>query len=677
MMIADIRKEGPIAGPSAVQDVFIDFETYSHLDVRNVGAWKYSEHGTTEALCLAYRLDSGPWRVWSPYFDTLPPDALEALHSRGIETVSGDRPEDLIAAVVAGAKVHAHNATFEFAIWHNVLKWPGLAISQLHCTMALMATFAFPLSLDKGGPAIGATVLKDQEGKRLLRKFSGTRKPSKNNPRIRIRPKDDPADFIALCLYCVRDVQAECALLDRLPRREMSSAEREVFQLDVLMNWRGVRIDVPTVKHIIRLRDDYAQELETKARRITGGIATSQRAAILNWCEDRGYYLKGYTKDDVAEAIADPHCPADVKKVLTIRAELGKASVSKLDKMLEVVGAGNKARGMVQYYGAQRTGRYAGRLVQVQNLPRGAYGFGHLIAPFLRFLTLEDIELAFDDPMELFSSLIRSMILADAGHRLLVSDFSNIEGRVNAWMAGQKDLIRQFASGDDVYKHMAATIFGVTYDEVTKDQRFVGKQAVLGCGYGMGAQKFLDTCLGYGRDIGFELAQKTVTTFRRKNRKIVQGWYDVETAAREAIRAPGLTLEAFKCVFRVQGDYLFIKLPSGRVLSYFKPRLTDGRITYMGEDSFTRKWKRVETYGGKLVENIVQAVSRDLMVHAMLKIEAAGYAMLTTVHDELVATAPIGFGSIGEFEALMSDAPDWADGCPIAVEGWEGERYRK
>lgn len=677
MMISDIRLEGPHAGPSAVQDIYMDFETFSHLDVRNVGAWKYSEHGTTEALCLAYRLDTGPWCVWSPYFDELPPDALEPLHSRGIVTVGGDRPEEAIAAVVGGAKVHAHNATFEFAVWHNACGWPAFAVSQLHCTMALMANFSFPLSLDKGGPAIGATTLKDKEGKRLLRKFSGTRKPSKHNPRIRIRPKDDPADFVNLCLYCVRDVQAECALLDRLPRREMTPSEREVFQLDVLMNWRGVKIDVPTVKHIVRLRDEYAEELEAEARKITGGIATSQRAAILAWCGDRGYHLTSYTKDAVAAAIVDPNCPENVRKVLSIRAELGKSSVSKLDKMLEVVGAGNRARGMVQYYGAQRTGRYAGRLVQVQNLPRGEYGKAFRIAPFLRWLNLADIEMMVDDPMELFSSLIRSMIVADAGHRLLVSDFSNIEGRVNAWMAGQKDLIRQFATGDDVYKHMAATIFGVAYDQVTGDQRFVGKQAVLGCGYGMGAQKFLDTCLGFGRDIGFELAQKTVKTFRRKNYKIVRGWYDVEEAAREAIRSPGLTLKAFMCVFRVQGDYLFIKLPSGRVLSYYQPRLTDGRISYMGEDSFTRKWKRVETYGGKLVENIVQAVSRDLMVHAMLKIEAFGYQMLTTVHDELIATAPIGFGSIAHFEELMSSAPDWADGCPIGVEGWEGERYRK
>lgn len=279
--------------------------------------------------------------------------------------------------------------------------------------------------------------------------------------------------------------------------------------------------------------------------------------------------------------------------------------------------------------------------------------------------------------------------------RLFVTDFSNIEGRVLAWMAGDTKKCSRFASGDDLYKHMAATIFDTVYARVTDDERFVGKQAELGCGYGMGDYKFHQTCLGYGRDIGMELATKSVKAYRRDNVKIVRAWYAVEGAVRNAIMSPGRVTKTFKCAFKVEpnphgpGSFLFIKLPSKRVLTYVNPEIVEGnRIEYDGVDQLTGKWThegtprgKIDTYGGKIVENIVQAVARDILCDAMLRVEeAAGYMfrMLTTIHDELVADGPIDdVHTMEAFNRIVAENPSWAPGCPIDVEGWFGHRYRK
>lgn len=661
---------GELVEPQKVFDVYIDFETFCDVSVVDVGAWRYAMDPSCEVLCLAYSLDAGPVKAWTPRLGCL--------------------PQDLLDAVAGGAKVHAHNAVFEYAIWHCVLKWPEIPLDQLHCSMALMATFSFPLGLERGGEAIGAEIKKDKEGKRLLKKFSAnqiSRKKADYGRVFRIRPEDDPDDFRKLVDYCRQDVAAEMSMLKKLPRQALSKFEHRVFQLDFVMNRRGVTIDVDTVRHVKRLADEWSEKLETEAQLLTGGklvegvveggIKTSQRAGIMAWCEDQGYPLRNYQAGYIAECANDPTAPKPVRRLMEIRASLGKTSVTKYSKMLEVVCPDGTAKGMVQYHGAQRTGRFAGRLIQVHNLPRGNYKKTHEVAPFIRWLQIIDILMLYDDPMEAFSSMIRSMIVSKKGKVLFVSDFANIEGRVLVWMAGQLDVMKQFARGDDVYKHMAAVIFSVAYEEVDDDQRFVGKQAVLGCGYGMGGPKFRTTCIGYGRDIGDELALLTVQTYRKKNRRVVSAWYDVERAAKEAIRRPGLTTESFKCRFKVEGDFLLIQLPSRRCLAYYKPRILDDRITYMGIDAFSNQWVRLETYGGKLVENIVQAVARDILVHAMLAVEEAGYEMLTTIHDELVATADEGFGSLHEFEKIMATPPDWAEDCPIAVEGWTGKRYRK
>lgn len=675
-------------------DIHVDFETYSEANLLDVGAWKYSEHPSTEVLMMAYSFCEAekpdptvPIKLWHPDLDR-----DKHLLSLDQDTLYDDPPEDLIEAIRAGGQFHAHNVGMEYAVWHNVLRkrrpdlWPEIPVEQLTCTMALCANFSYPLSLEKAGAAIGGDFTKDNEGKRLIRKFSKPRKPSKNNPSTRVMPWDDPVDFAKFGAYCEDDVRTDMSLMRRLPRQKLSDRERRVFELDFRMNRRGVMIDMTTVQHIKSLALSMSQELEKEVKEITGGFTSGQRDAILQWAADNGYSLPNYQADTVQSAAKDPECPDNVRRVLEIRSELGKTSVKKLDKMTACAGHDHRARGMVQYYGAQRTGRFAGRLIQVHNFPRGSVKGIHEIAPHLKHFDVQDCRTLFDKPMEAFSSALRSMVVAGDGYDLYVTDFSNIEGRVLAWMAKQKDLVRQFASGDDVYKHMAATIFSTRYELVDDDQRFVGKQAVLGCGYQMGGDKFHTTCLGYGRDIGLPLAHKTVRTYRQKNKRIRSSWYEVQEAVEMAINHPGKISEAFMCKFRVQTfkdvdgnkkKFMLIKLPSGRTLTYESPRIVHGDVCYMGVDQFTNKWAELRSYGGKFCENIVQAVARDIMADAMLLVETKGYRMLMTVHDELVADRQKGHGSIEEFNRLIKKVPPWAKGCPIDVEGWTGPVYRK
>lgn len=646
-----------------VADVIMDFETFGTQPIKDVGAWRYGMDPSCEVLCLAYSLDFEPTKLWVP----------------------GDpEPTKLLDAIEDGALVHAWNATFEYIIWNYVQRdWPAIRANQLRCTMALAAYHSLPLGLEKAGAAVKASVQKDKEGVRLLRKFSQPRKPSKNNPSTRIMPEDEPEEFAALCQYCVTDVDSEIAIMDKLPLSELPKREQEIFELDLRINERGVKIDLPTVNNIIASAEVIGKTLEDKAGKIMGGdppIKTSQRAAVMEWASSEGLEMENYQAGYLRELIQRDDLPKKVHRVLEIREALAKTSITKYDKMKLCAGADGRVRGSIQYYGAQRTGRFAGRLIQVHNLPRGTVGGVEDIAPYAVDLKPNDWLILFDKPMEAFSSLIRSMIITEEGEVFYVADFSNIEGRGVAWLAGQTDVVAEFESGDDSYKHMAASIFGTTYHKVTDDQRFVGKQAVLGCGFGMGPPKFLDTCIGYGQDIGIKLAKLAVAAYRKKNHKVVKFWYAAEEAAKNAIRQPGTV---FKCgdkdriSYLVKDGYLWCRLPSGRCLAYHSPRLEDGRLTYMGVSQTTSQWSRQDTYGGKLVENIVQAVARDVMAEAMLRADRAGYKVVMTVHDEIISVSDLPDASVDEFVSILCEVPHWAKGFPVAASGWSGNRYRK
>jgi len=292
----------------APRDIHIDFETFCQVSVVDVGAWKYSEHPSCEVLCMAVSYDKEEPFIWLPHMGP---------------------PEKLFWSIKNGASIHAHNAQFEYAIWNNVLRWPELPLDQLHCSMALVANFSFPLSLEKAGDAIGTQAQKDKEGKRLLRKFSMPRKPSKKDSRTRILPEDDPEDFDLLCRYCIQDVRTEKEIVDSLPRDRLSARERKIYILDQVMNRRGVKIDTATARHVKVLAAEYGEKLEKEAQSLTGGIKTSQRAEIMAWSDRQGYTLENYQADYIKKCLEDDDLPDNVRQVLKIRKSLGKTSVTK------------------------------------------------------------------------------------------------------------------------------------------------------------------------------------------------------------------------------------------------------------------------------------------------------------------------------------------------------------
>ncbi|RZO83013.1 MAG: XRE family transcriptional regulator [Oceanococcus sp.] len=463
--------------------------------------------------------------------------------------------------------------------------------------------------------------------------------------------------------------------------------ERRIWELDQAINMRGVRLDLDYVRDALDIVDEQSHSLNRKVAELTGELTNvSQRAVVLDWCAAQGYPLDSYTKEAVNNAVADPACPKLVKEVLQVRQQLGKTSTAKYTKMLQCADPNDeRVRGTLLYHGAA-TGRFAGRLIQPQNFPRphpDIEGIEDTIVELVRARDWDMVRLiAGIDPMEALSSTLRQAIIASEGCRLIVSDYSAIEARVTPWLAGQEDTLDVFRAGGDIYKHAAAGIYGVDPADVDKQQRFIGKVATLALGYQGAVGAFSVMAAAYGVEMDEPLIRGIVDRWRKANPHIVNLWRLCEKAAKAAIKERGKKFVVRgKLGFVVRGNFLFMVLPSGRKLAYFRPAVqsVDGRekITFSGVNSTTRKWERQDTYGGKLVENAAQAVARDLMCGAMLRIEDAGYPLVLTVHDELIADVPEQFGSLGEFNDLMRETPDWATDLPIEVEGYEAFRYRK
>jgi DNA polymerase len=374
----------------------------------------------------------------------------------------------------------------------------------------------------------------------------------------------------------------------------------------------------------------------------------------------------------------------DVAQALTLRTDAGKSSVAKIETMLEAVCKDGRIRGLLLYHGAA-TGRWAGRLVQPQNFPRGDVKDPERYIPLVYSKDYDAIDTQ-EPILSVISSLLRGMLVAEDGHRLIAADFAAIEARVLAWLANEELLLETFRDGGDVYKVMASKVYGVAPGDVNKDQRQVGKMAILGLGYGMGAKKFTDSCAKAGIELSDDQAKAVVQLYRNTNRQITAFWSALNSAVIRAVKEPGSVHNVGAIKYTSRGGYLWCVLPSKRPLAYAKPKVveretpwgtTNEAVSFEGMDSFTKKWERHDLYGGLLAENVTQAVARDIMADAMVRLENKGYPLILSVHDEVVAEVPDGFGSVAEFESLMCQVPDWAVGCPIDAEGYESTRYRK
>ena len=655
-----------------MRTISCDIETYSPANLSKTGVYPYAAHPDFQILLFGYAIDDGPARV--------------------VDMASGEKlPDEILAALVdPGVVKWAFNATFEricLSVWihrhHPELLLEGefLDPDQWRCSMVWAAYLGMPMSLDQVAKVLNLAVKKDAVGKKLIKHFCTPATRSLiNEGACRNLPSSDPAGWRAFIDYNRRDVEVEQAIHTKLARFPVPETEWEAYALDQRINDTGILLDGALVDSAVALDDKHRKATLARAQELTGLENPNSPIQLKEWLSTRGCHLESLAKAEVETALET--ATGVVKEVLELRGDLAKSSVKKYQAMQNVAGNDGRARGLLQFYGAGRTGRFAGRLVQVQNLPRNFLPDLDQARTLVRTGNLEALELLYDSVPDTLSQLIRTAFIPASGNRFIVADYSAIEARIIAWIAGQTDTLDAFREGKDLYCETASRMFGVPVEKhgINAGLRQKGKIAVLACGYGgsVGALKAMGALrMGLAED---EL-RPIVDAWRAANPNIVWLWQEVEEAALTAIttRRP---VRLRNLTFTLESGILFITLPSGRRLAYVKPGLGENRfggtsITYWGVTT-GRRWGRLETYGGKLVENIVQAIARDLLVTGMKNVAEAGHQIVMHVHDEIVIDEPLDSGfTVEDACQLMSKLPAWAGGLPLTADGYECDYYRK
>lgn len=677
------------------KQVIIDFETRSEADLKKVGAVKYAQHPTTEAYCMAYKFDAEPTKLWTPK-DPFPLEIVRA--ARHTETT-----------------FVAHNAGFEQAIFeHNFrvfdIKKLNLPPERWRCTAAKAAAHALPRAMEGAALVLGLPIQKNMDGNRLVKKFMKPTRKWLNWVERGCDPASEPAkwhsdelELWAIHDYCITDVEVTYALDRALPN--LIDEEQAAWVLNQYQNQRGIQVDHSTVVKIISMMKHHSARLQKRVAQLTDGEVTSalQRDALINWMNQNrgtGDPSKNLMFDLRAATVSDnlannPHLPKKTRELLEIRQTLSKTSTKKYPAIVLRTCADGRVKDLSMYHGAS-TGREAGTGLQLQNLPKGKVKNTALAIECIEMCEtgadVQWIEALYGDPMEVFSSCVRGMVQATPGWQLFAADYSAIEARVLAWYADWAIGLERFRKGLDPYVYMAADIYGVSLATITAAMRQLGKTAELGCGYQMGAPKFHKTCMDWGvRDakgepISLELATKAVKAYRESHGPIVRSWGLTEKAAIYVVQNPTKRVKLNKCIWGMDKGFLWCKLPSGRKLSYYGPTVRNEpapwgqlmpKLYHWGVDPNTKRWVNSATYGGRLVENLIQGIARDICVSGMLKADKAGYKFLFMVHDEVVAERQKPNGTVQEFSKLITTLPEWAKGLPITAGGWAGPRYKK
>ncbi len=652
--------------------LFVDIETYSSTDIK-AGAFKYMEAPDFDILLIAYAWNDGPVRVIdmlkADYYDN-PVDFDEAQYAELQDVLAGLLDPDTIKV--------AHNAAFERGAFARYLG-QDMPPEEWEDTMILAAMNGLPMSLDDVGAALQLRDQKIKEGTLLINYFCKPCKPTiANGGRTRNYPKHAPDKWERFAEYCRRDVEVCQAIYQKLHSFPVPEWERKVWALDARINERGVLLDPELVDAAIAVDEAFREEHTAELRKLTGLDNPNSVAQLKEWLEGVGVFADSLNKATVSElrtSVPDP----TTRRVLELRQLLGKTSTKKYEAMANTAGKDHRVRGLLQYYGAGRTGRWAGRLVQVQNLPQNHLDQIDQVREIVRHRDLETLEMLFDNVPDVLSQLIRTAFVAKPGHTFLVSDYAAIEARVIAYLAGEKWRMDVFAQGGDIYCSSASQMFKVPVVKhgVNGHLRQKGKIAELACGYGGG----VSALKAFGADkmgLTEEEMQQIVTQWRQASPTIPRFWRDTENAARRALENPGRTF-TLPCgvKYMKDADALRCRLPSGRVLSYWGARLdNDGHICFMGQNQTTRKWEKTETWGGKLVENIVQAYARDCLAVALLRLDEAGYGITFHVHDEIIAEAPEG-SRWEDMAEIMGRPIDWAPGLLLRGDGYETKFYMK
>ena len=663
----------------------IDIETYSSAPLPKCGVYRYCDAPDFEILLFSYAFDDAPVEtVDLACGETLPKEVLLALEDPNVLKV-------------------AYNAQFERVCLSKYLgHW--LDPHQWRCTMVMAASLTLPGRLADAAVALGTTEKKMEEGRDLIRYFSVPCKPTKTNGgRTRNRPSDAPEKWAVYKQYNAQDVETERAIRKALEKYPLPEQEWAYYALDQQINDRGVRVDKQLVKNAIAADAVFAQAAYQRAKELTGLENPGSVMQLHGWLRERGVQLSTLLKKEVQRKLAEmdedaqPDAQADeaAREMLRLRLEMSRSSIKKYEAMARCVCKDGRIHGMFRFYGASRTGRFASQIVNLQNLRRNDMEDLALARSLLREGRAEELSMLYASAADVLSELVRTALIARKGCRFIVADFSAIEARVLAWLAGEEWRLKVFEEGGDIYCASASQMFHVPVEKhgINGHLRQKGKISELALGYG-GSIGALQAMGSREMNIPDEELKPLVDGWRKANPRIVQFWRSVGDAAMKAVRER-TTVRAGKVTFCCKDGVLFAKLPSGRTLAYIAPRLETGRfgsavITYQSYDKtekaadeeeeapVTRRWQREETYGPKIVENLTQAIARDLLCAAMMNLEAAGYRICMHIHDEAVIEMPIGQGSLEEACRLMAIAPVWAEGLPLRADGEDDlSFYRK
>ena len=637
----------------------IDLETYSSVDLGKSGVYKYAESEDFEILLFAYSIDDGGVKV--------------------IDLASGEIiPEEILAALSdESIEKWAFNANFERVCLSRFLG-KRLKPQGWYCTMIWSAYLGLPLSLEKVGEVLKLDKQKMNEGKALIRYFSIPCKPTKTNGmRTRNLPHHDLEKWSTFKEYNRRDVETEMAIKKKLSAFPMPQSEWENYWVDQNINDRGILIDEVLVDSAIKFDEILRDENMDRAIELTGLENPNSPLQLKGWLNKKGLEIDSLAKKDVESALKNTE--GDIKEVLELRQELSKSSVRKYDAMKNVKGKDNRARGLIQFYGANRTGRYSGRLIQVQNLRRNNLKDLDLARSLVKNRDYETMEILYESPSDILSQLIRTAFIPKEGTRFIISDFSAIEARVLARLAGEQWVLDAFKNGEDIYCRTASRMFGVPVEKhgVNGHLRQKGKIATLACGY-QGALGALKAMGGIEMGLSEDELQSIVDSWREANPNIVSLWWDIDSVVKRVVKTR--TKEKYKSlVISYEKGILFIELPSKRRLAYPKAKIGMNRfggesIVYEGI-VVGNKWDKIESYGGKFVENIVQAIARDILAEAMMRIENEGFNIVMHIHDEVVIESDS--SSIEEVNEIMSIVPIWAPELILDADGFESEFYKK
>lgn len=654
----------------------IDLETYSGVPIGKAGAYKYVRSPDFEILLFAYSLDGGKVEC--------------------IDLAQGDPVPDEILQMLDDPTVlkHAYNAAFE---WGCLSKYLGrqLPPEQWRCTMLHGLYAGYTAGLDATGRALGLPEDKRKlnAGKALIRYFCVPCSPTKaNGGRTRNYPWHDPQKWELFQEYCRQDVVTEMEIEQRLSGIPVPDFVQKEWETDLIINARGVAVDMDMVEGALELGKTVRERLMAEATELSGLTNPNSVQQLSAWLEEEtGTEVSDLRKSTVAEMLKGDQNSPQVQRMLEIRQELSKTSTKKYDAIETAVCDDGRVRGLLQFYGANRTGRWAGRLVQVQNLPRTYTEPLELARDLVKHRKLDALKVIYGSVPDTLSQLIRTVFMASPGHVLIDADFSAIEARVISWLAKEDWRLEVFRTHGKIYEASASQMFGVPLEKIKKGNpeyslRQKGKVAELALGYQGGTGALI--AMG-ARDMGLSEDElpEIVNRWRDANRNIRDLWYAMDNAAVRAVTRGGIVnvnglLLAHEFDHTQNADYLTIRLPSGRMLYYQAPEIGENQwgrpsISYMGMDQTTKKWKRIETYGGKLVENCVQAIARDCLAQAIEHLEAAGLPVVFHIHDEVVIDCDPNAATLEDVVRIMAQPIPWAPGLPLGADGWTGEFFKK